>query len=490
MAMALLFIASLPISAFAENYNLGTGNITVEAKADGQYVTQVNGVTEEFQTTDTVIYQTPSAETDKSASISNTVTIKAEQGATAEVTLKDVNINASGAAAVSTDGKGDVTIELDGDNTVVSGASHAGVEKNNNGSLTITDTDNNGSLTAQGGTYGAGIGGGSGDNVTNITISGGKVIANGGTNGAGIGSGSYTASTNVSNIKIEGGEVKATGGSNAAGIGGGAFGTGTDITISGGTVEATGDDYGAGIGGGYNGDGNGITISGGTVKATGGKCGAGIGSGALGKAYSDTLTVSGDAEVKVQGGKADDNSNNNYGPGASIGGGGYYTEKSGGSHTPVRGGDAEPNVTKLTKEGRIECYAYDAEGNATLTKTIIGSYVPVGGKTESKTVSQTVTSYSVVDKDGKSIGYKTEVKDGVLTVTVDGDYAVLTGAAANISALTAQGIETVVFVTSGATSTFDLADLSAKGSGTYKLTHDGATVTFTLGTTDISEILK
>ena len=123
-------------------------------------------------------------------------------------------------------------------------------------------------------------------------------------------------------------------------------------------------------------------------------------------------------------------------------------------------------------------------------KTTIITDIEPEADTASQTASPAVKSYSVVDKDGKSISYKTEVKDGVLTVTVDGDYAVLTGTAANISALTAQGITTVVFVTSGATSTFDLADLSAKGSGTYKLTHDGAAVTFTLDATDISEILK
>ena len=448
MAMALLFIASLPISAFAEEYYLDKGSITVtasvaEGSTDTSYTVsqQTEGGEEQWtnygETTSAPVIR-QNENNDTTSSTKNTVTIYANTGANAKVTLSGVNIDASkdstGKAAVTTDGAGNVTIELDGTNTVTGGASHAGVEKNNKGSLTITDAnDTKGSLDAQGGQ-----------------------------NGAGIGSGFvYLQKTEVSDINIEGGTVKAKGGDNGAGIGGGAFGTGTSITISGGTVEATG-----------------------------GKSGAGIGSGALGKAYEDTLTVSGDAEVKVRGGDVDEN--NHYGKGAAVGGGGSRTPNGNNSYRPVNGAEVDPDVSKLTKEGKIEYYnPGDDMSTVKPTKTIIGKYVPsVAAKAVSKTDSQTVTSYSVVDKDGKSIGYKTEVKDGVLTVTVDGDYAVLTGTAANIAALTAQGVTTAVFVTSGATSTFDLADLSAKGSGTYKLTHDGATVTFTLGTTDISEILK
>ena len=101
--------------------------------------------------------------------------------------------------------------------------------------------------------------------------------------------------------------------------------------------------------------------------------------------------------------------------------------------------------------------------------------------------------YRVTDKDGKDIAYTAEQKDGVLTITVDADFAVLTGKLSGIGTLKAQGVEKIVFVTKGAASAFALADLLESGSTgkTYQLTHDGKTVTFTLGEdmADVSAIL-
>ena len=101
--------------------------------------------------------------------------------------------------------------------------------------------------------------------------------------------------------------------------------------------------------------------------------------------------------------------------------------------------------------------------------------------------------YRVTDKGGKDIAYTAEQKDGVLTVTVDADFAVLTGKLSGIGTLKAQGVEKIVFVTKDATSAFRLADLLEKGAAgeTYKLTHDGKTAAFTAGgqQTDISDIL-
>ena len=101
--------------------------------------------------------------------------------------------------------------------------------------------------------------------------------------------------------------------------------------------------------------------------------------------------------------------------------------------------------------------------------------------------------YRVTDKDGKDIAYTAEQKDGVLTVTADADFAVLTGKLSGIGTLKAQGVEKIVFITKGATSAFRLADLLKKGAAgeTYKLTHDGKTAAFTAGRrrTDISDIL-
>ena len=101
--------------------------------------------------------------------------------------------------------------------------------------------------------------------------------------------------------------------------------------------------------------------------------------------------------------------------------------------------------------------------------------------------------YRVTDKGGKDIAYTAEQKDGVLTVTADADFAVLTGKLSGIGTLKAQGVEKIVFITKGATSAFRLADLLEKGAAgeTYKLTHDGKTAAFTAGgqQTDISDIL-
>ena len=238
------------------------------------------------------------------------------------LTLKDVKIDVSDTggqtgipekAALSVQGKGNVEIELDGDNVLKSATNKAGLEKNESdstGMLTLKDDKDvgNGSLKAEGGGAAAGIGGDSHKNTKNITITGGTVEAVGGSGGgAGIGGG-YRGSGK--NIIINGGAVtvKATGGKYGAGIGGGENGSGSGITITGGSVTAFGGEFGAGIGGGDNGGGENITISGGTVKATGGKYGAGIGGGK--NSDADTITISG-GTVTAQGGEN----------GAGIGGG-------------------------------------------------------------------------------------------------------------------------------------------------------------------------
>ena len=180
------------------------------------------------------------------------------------LTLKDVKIDVSdtgdqydwdqkGKAALSVQGKGNVEIELDGDNELKSGTQSAGLEKNSTGTLTLKDDNKEaGSLTATGGFNSAGIGGGNGGDGKNITITGGT--------------------------------VNATGGSSGAGIGGGREGKGENITITGGTVNATGTDGGAGIGGGVNGIGSKVTVSGAaqvTATATGsGPDWSGVGTGA------------------------------------------------------------------------------------------------------------------------------------------------------------------------------------------------------------------
>ena len=494
--LVLLLLASLPVSAHAAVWDIGKGNIMVNAGSGGQTVTQGDGAAVE-----------DSAPVITGSSTENTLTINAEKDQTANVTLSDVNIDVSseGKAAVTTTGEGNVSIELNGDNTLKSGKGHAGLEKKNGGKLTIADEDKNGKLTAEGGKYGAGIGGGdqgagSGITITggeikatggqygagigggkgdgsDITISGGEVNATGGTSGAGIGGG-YNG--NGSDITITDGEVNATGGKYGAGIGGGEYGIGKDIIITGGEVNATGGRFSAGIGGGSRGTGSDITISGGEVNASGGVNGAGIGGGLRSKGKD--ITVSGDTKLKVQGGDED-----HYdGAGAGIGDGG-----SNAYGTKILGAEVEPDTSGLTTNGSIAYYAPSADmendkptsitfGTSSQPEKPIEPAVPEQPEAER---GMDAPLYRVTDKDGRDIVYTAERKDGVLTVNVDEDFAILTGRLSGIRTLKAQGVEKIIFVTKGATSAFMLSDLLEKGESgdTYKLTHDGEAVTFTLG---------
>ena len=628
--LALLLLASLPVSALAAEWDISKGDITVNAGSGGQTVTQGSQV------------DVPdSAPVITGSSTENNVTINAEKDQTANVTLSGVNIDVSsaGKAAVSTTGEGNVNIELNGSNALKSGHSHAGLEKNNDGNLTIQDKDKDGSLNAKGGQDGAGIGGGSSGAGSDITITGGKVTTRGGNYGAGIGGGAYG---NGSDITVTGGEVTANSGNYGAGIGGGGWGNGNNITISGGKVTATGGMFAAGIGGGMHRDGNDITISGGEVSASGGKSGAGIGGGVYGK--GEGITVSGNAQLKVRGGRVQ----GDYGTGAGIGGGGSYG---------TDGAEVEPDICALNPSGKIEYYApgsgmtgtpnktvtnptgdfvwdsgrvtkpatctekgvrtytcsssshtrtedipalnhsfagqaYVSDNNATCeqdgTKTVKCVRYGTGGCTATDTVTDTdsklghffedyvsdnnatceqdgtktakcvrygeggcmatdtVTDtdsklghlfedyisnndatyardgtktakcvrydqcgeihtipdegsrlkrplYRVTDRDGRDIAYTAEQTGGVLTVTVDEDFAILTGKLSGIRTLKAQGVEKIVFVTKGAASAFLLSDLLGRGESgeAYRLTHDGKAVTFTLGEkmTDVSAIL-
>lgn len=247
IASLLLIAAFLPTAVLAAEWNLENGSIEITATAG---------------TTQTVSQGGSSAEdsnptiTSKGKQTGNTITINAGAGTTANVTIKDTNIRAGG-TAIKTEGEGNVNLNVEGTNNVTSGVYHAGVEKSNEGNLTISSESGEGKLTANGGKFGAGIGGGDSQSGNDITITGGEIIANGGESGAGIGGGWCG---NGSDITISGGEVTANGGSYSAGIGGGICGSGRDITISGDSqVKAAGgagdswDGCGAAIGnGGYN----------------------------------------------------------------------------------------------------------------------------------------------------------------------------------------------------------------------------------------------
>ena len=276
------------------------------------------------------------------------------------LTLKDVKIDVSdtggdnfefeddqrGKAALSVQGKGNVEIELDGNNELKSGASRAGLEKTSTGKLTLKDDNKEaGSLTATGGASAAGIGGdwkGSGEN---ITITGGTVDATGGYGSAGIGGGKEGKGENIT---ITGGTVNATS-NDGAGIGGGLLGSGENIAITGGTVNATGTD-GAGIGGGNGGVGKNITITGGTVTAAGGFGNAGIGGG--NGSDGENITITGGSVTATGGEFAAGIGGSNGGSGNNITiTGGTVTATGGDKGAGIGGGDEGGGGNNITIKG-------------------------------------------------------------------------------------------------------------------------------------------
>ena len=283
-------VVSSGIPAYAKTWDIADGDITVKGASDesGNYNNVKQGEKDfEKDEGETVI---------TGESKEHTVTIDTSEG-NVDVTFDDLKIDVSGKtegdvsdetevdgsddspvdagkAAVTVQGDHDAAIELDGANELKSGSHNAGLEKNgheSSGKLTIKDdNDTKGSLTAEGGKDGAGIGGGY-------------------ESGAG-------------NIEITGGTVEAVGGEGAAGIGGGVYGPGRDIEISGGKVSATG--------GSYSGD------------PRPGAAGIGDGAGAWSEIDPDAppsnpnhIIISGDAEVEAKAGAS------TGGKTAAIGGG-------------------------------------------------------------------------------------------------------------------------------------------------------------------------
>jgi len=191
-------VVSSGIPAYAVRWDIANGDITVKA-GDAEGKNRVSqGEKEDVEDTNTVI---------TGESKEHTVTIDTS-GGKVDVTFDDLKIDVSGKtevdgsgdgstresnAAVTVQGGGDATIELDGDNKLKSGSNNAGLEKNeqeSKGTLTIKDDKGkDGSLTAEGGDGGAGIGGGAERTGSNITIRGGTVKAAGGAGAAGIGDG-------------------------------------------------------------------------------------------------------------------------------------------------------------------------------------------------------------------------------------------------------------------------------------------------------------
>ena len=361
-AALVAMVSSIATAAFAAEYNVKDGSVEIVAKDgvqsitqwadkdEGTYVTDDKGAIKDREDSDIVL-------TTKGETTSNTVTITAEEKKdTANVTLQDVHIEAesswnnSGSAPIEIKGNGDTKLELNGDNTVLSGNSnHAAIEKadkNGAGTLTIkddlndngeektgTEADTTGKLLAGGYLEGAAIGGGAGDlgDTSNITITGGDITAIGGLNGG-------------------------------SGIGGGGRpgGTGKNICIEGNAHVTATSEEGAAIGGGDSG-GNSITIKDHAVVDAYGMYGAAIGDGGLniGNGSPTTITISGDATVHAE----------TTGAGCAIGSGQHY------SSDLTINIEENANVTAISSYGRPAIGNSRCFGGSTTTINITGGTV-------------------------------------------------------------------------------------------------------------------
>ena len=485
-----LIAVFLPTVAMADTWYLEDGSITVSATDSGQNVSQ-GGVTKEDSAP--VIRNR-----DSSASTTNNVTIRADAGATANVTLEDTNIdttggagpNGAGDAAVRTEGGGNVNLNVELDNTLQSGDTRAGVEKGNGGNLTIGSESGSGQLVATGGDGGAGIGGGENTGAENITITGGDIFAIGNGGGAGIGGG---WDCSASDITITGGNVTAVGKQDdpgrigGAGIGGGGSqtsnaGSGTNIKITGGRVTAVGGNYSAGIGGGYGSNGENITISDAEVIAIGGTCSAGIGGGcrnldSTAAGEGKNISISGSANVKAAGGVGDSMD----GAGAAIGAGGSHQ-----GTTLVDAQEGDVGTSGLSPDGSVERLdpgtTFDIPQPKPRSSFLTASAEPQPVK---------AALYRVIDETGKALPVETKQEDGVLLLTAQADIAILEGAISGLQTLQSRGIDTITFTNGTISVSFSLAEVIAKGasSDVYRLTLSGGEANFTLADADITALL-
>ena len=431
---------------------------------------------------------------------------------------------------------GSITISDNAQVTAGSGWDGAGIGSGDDGNMSGTITiDGNAKVTAWSEDGGAGIGSGEdGDVSGTITIGGSaQVTAGSDDDGAGIGAGEEGSITSTGRIILrDSAKVTAIGEDEGAGIG-----TGEDELMAGliiiqdnAQVTAIAGDSAAAIGSDDKDDMRGTILILGNARIT------------TGRLWDDDIhfdyktkkieyTLDENAIGRIGDGQNPyhESSYGHYviGPDVAINGRNGSDIEALKNYINMRlsgenhGGDPE-NLTTLDIRSENGKFTVTAEGEGTVEKILYdgsetvpaapGSYpvtcvlrlggetielqigtlvVPEGKSDDADTLQSSL--YRVTDKDGKDIAYTAEQKDGVLTVTVDADFAVLTGKLSGIGTLKAQGVEKIVFVTKGATSAFRLADLLEKGAAgeTYKLTHDGKTAAFTAGRqqTDISDIL-
>ena len=311
-AALVAMVSSIATAAFADTYDVTKGSVDILAEGGKQYITQwedkdkdtcvKDGKGKEIRDREDsdITLTTKNKDTGKTETAHNTVTIDAKEGNTANVTLKDVDIEVdtvkAKSGAIEIKGDGNTNLELNGDNTVLVknnwSEEHAAIEKADKygtGTLTITDDKNDDGTAKDKDENGNAAGGDTG-----------KLVAGGYHDAAAIGGGGTDDTACTSNITITGGEITANGGTYGAGIGGGYFGDASNIRIEGNADVTAFGDSGAAIGSSYHSRGNSdITITDhATVTAASlDACAIGGGQDADGKV---TVTISGHASVNAQ----------------------------------------------------------------------------------------------------------------------------------------------------------------------------------------------
>ena len=520
-------LTTLTAPAFAKTWDIEKGDITVKAGETGNDVTQNNVTTK--NDTNTII---TNQKTDTASS--HTVTIKTnDKNDTVEVTLKDVNIDASSRneAAVSVTGSGNTTIKLDGDNHLTGGISDNGSYGlsgiSSSGSLTISGGETD-SLTAQGGS-GTDGSGGRGIFSKDLTISGGTVNANGGDGKNGSGGSGITS---LGSLTISGGTVNAAGGDGTnSSDGGDGITNNRGVTISsGGTVTAKGGSGEDGSGGRGISSFGGVTISsGGTVTATGGNSTGSDGSGGDGISSTSTTisggTVTADGgsgnfsggngirsfdvaisggTVNVAGGNGGNGSRSDVGNGIisngiDLSGSLELTAKAGspnGKALSQAGHELDLNTIKDKLGPGAKVTATDANGKVIDQVPIprpVEPEEPVipeesssssdGGSATPSAPASSLPGLTVTDKDGQRISYTSTQSGNTLTVCVGRFTASLRASLSTLRQLRAEGIDTITFQTILCSTTLSVDELLAMGGEDAEavLTHRFTASSLTVG---------
>ena len=505
-------LTTLTAPAFAKEWYIEEGDITVRAGETEGTNKVSQGTNTDVEDTDTII-----TNSDKNTASSNTVTIEAkDKDDKVEVTLKDVNIDASSRseAAVSVTGEGNTNIELDGDNALKSDIYSSGISSS--GSLTISGGEND-SLTAQGGSGADGI-----YSSGSLTISGGTVTANGGSSGGGDGgdgiwssggvtiSGGSTVTANggdgkddyggdgirSSDVTISGGSTVTANGGNGGNVSGDGIRSDGGVTISGGTVKAAGGDSKDGYGGDGIRSGGGVTIFGNTVNAAGGNGGK---VGGYGICSFDRVAISG-GTVNAAGGNGKNSNGGDgiYSSGIDLSGSLELTAKAGspnGKALSQNGRELELDTIKDKLGPGAKVTTTDANGE---TKQVSGprpvepegpvipeesSSSSDGGSAAPSAPASPLPGLTVTDKDGQRISYTSTQSGNTLTVCVGRLTASLHVSLAALRQLRAEGIETIAFQTVLCSTTLSVDELLAMGGENAEavLTHRFTDSSLTVG---------